>query len=480
MHNVFSGSNALHEYLSPEAHPPLPLVEIPKELNPYAERGVRIFAKCMFLLPLGNIKSIPAYQMLRDASAHGTLDTVHTLIENSSGNTVYSLTTLARLFGITRTRAIVSNEVSRGKLALLRLFGTEIEVNEEPICPDPRDTTSGIYKARVRGEIDGWCNPGQYDNPANPSSHEQSTGPQLYTQLGNRIDIVCAGLGTTGTLVGIGTYLKKVLPTVRIVGAVRAPNNPVPGVRTKNLLSQIAFPWDTVADRVHTVGTKDAFLASLSLIRVGILGGPSSGFALAGLLAELERMDADGTLDTAIQKNGELITVFICPDGPLPYVDEYFEYLDASHFPTIEHEELLRSTQSGIPDTSEEVSPTDAYAALYDHEPSALWDAVRAQTEVTHRPKAALLDVRTQEEYTDAHLPGAQNVTHTHALEVVDTLVSEHTGKTIYVICKSGRRSALVTRALRAKGANAFSIRGGMIEWSAQELPRIRPRVCTT
>ncbi|MBU6310772.1 pyridoxal-phosphate dependent enzyme [Patescibacteria group bacterium] len=469
MHNVFSGPHALLEYLSPEKHPPLPLVELPPALNPYAERGVRIFAKCMFLLPLGNIKSIPARQMLLDAAARGALNSVHTLIENSSGNTVFSLATLGRLFGIPRTRAIVSHEVSKGKLALLRLFGTEIEVNEEPICPDPRDATSGIYKARVRGAADGWCNPGQYDNPANPAAHEQVTGPQLYAQLGSRIDIVCVGLGTTGTIVGIGTYLKSVVPGVRIIGAVRAPNNPVPGVRTKNLLSQIAFPWNAVTEYVHTIGTKDAFRTSLALVRAGILGGPSSGFALAGLLAELERMDTDGSLDAAVQKHGELITVFICPDGPLPYIDEYFEYLDPGDFPRIEHEELLARPE-GVLDS--EIIPTvdalTAHAHLY--EPGT--QQMRADT--------VLLDVRSADEFLDVHLPGALHIPHTEALAAIDTLLATHADKRMYVVCASGRRSALVTQALQARGAHVVSLEGGIIAWSEKDLPRVRPQSCMT
>lgn len=468
MYNVFSGPQALREYLSPDAHPPIPLVELPPSLNPYAHRGVRVYVKCMFLLPLGNIKSLPALSMLTQAHSTGALDGVDTMIENSSGNTVYSLAVLGRLFSIPRTRAIVSHEVSRGKLALLRLFGTEIQVNEEPICPDPSDTTSGIYKAREYGMQPGWFNPGQYDNPSNPGAHEAVTGPQLYEQLGTTLDILCAGLGTTGTLVGTGTYLRKHIPDLRIIGVVRAPNNPVPGVRTKNLLRQIAFPWESTATRVHTVGTKDAFKASLELIRIGILAGPSSGFALAGLYAELAALDEARELDSYIQKRGSLTAVCVCPDGPLPYVDEYFEYLDPTDFPIIENEELLaRATPGGTNvATAPTISVSDAHHALYKPNSQTLRDNI------------VLLDVRGIDEFTDAHLHGATHLPHTDALAQAQALATKYAGVTVYTICRSGKRSALVTAALHQYGIRSYSIEGGMIAWSELNLPRVQPTIC--
>ena len=175
--NVFSGPDAVKDFLNPDCNPPLPLVEIPKHLNLFAKDGVRVFAKLMNFLPLANVKSLPAYNMLLEKENGGGLDGITSLIENSSGNTVFSLAVIGRLFGIAKTKAIVSHEVSWGKLQMLRFFGTEVMVNEEPICPDPSDKESGIYKAKQIGEQEGWFNPGQYDNEANPRAHEQWTGP---------------------------------------------------------------------------------------------------------------------------------------------------------------------------------------------------------------------------------------------------------------------------------------------------------------
>ena len=147
--NTYAGPNAILDFLNPDNAPYIPLVELPESLNPYTDKGVRIFAKLMNMLPLMNVKSLPAYNMLLDQKSKGELSGIDTVIENSSGNTVFSLAVLARLMGIPRTKAVVSHEVTKGKLNLLRLLGTEIIVNEEPICPDPSDPTSGIYKAKV-------------------------------------------------------------------------------------------------------------------------------------------------------------------------------------------------------------------------------------------------------------------------------------------------------------------------------------------
>src|SRR5262249_36822429 len=110
--NVFSGPSAIKDFLDPR-NAVTPLIELPERLNPLAQDNIRIFAKRMDLLPLGNVKSLPAFHMLQAAQ----LDGIHTLIESSSGNTVASLAILGRLFGVPQTKALVSNEVNSGKLA---------------------------------------------------------------------------------------------------------------------------------------------------------------------------------------------------------------------------------------------------------------------------------------------------------------------------------------------------------------------------
>lgn len=101
--NFFEGPNAIRDFLDPGNLPPLPLVELPASLNPYAADKVRVFAKLMNLLPLANVKAVPAFNMIREKSRRGELRGIERLIENSSGNTVSSLAIVARHFGVDKT-----------------------------------------------------------------------------------------------------------------------------------------------------------------------------------------------------------------------------------------------------------------------------------------------------------------------------------------------------------------------------------------
>src|SRR3954449_9008960 len=117
---VFEGSSSVRDFLDPDKNPPLPLVELPEDLNRFRGERVRVFAKIMYLLPLLNIKSLPAMNMLLEAESNGKLEGVHTLVENSSGNTAFSLAVVARYFGISKVTAIVPWDIAPGKLDLLR------------------------------------------------------------------------------------------------------------------------------------------------------------------------------------------------------------------------------------------------------------------------------------------------------------------------------------------------------------------------
>ena len=123
---------------------------------------------------------------------------------------------------------------------------------------------------------------------------------------------------------------------------MRAPDNYVPGVRTEKLLKVVGFDWRKHVDQIEGIETAQSYQLSLEMSRSGLIVGPSSGLALAGLLQYLQNLKAENRLDEIRnEKTGEVVCVFPCPDGPLPYLDEYFKYVDRSHFPSIRNEELL-------------------------------------------------------------------------------------------------------------------------------------------
>jgi cysteine synthase len=339
--NVFSGEHALRDLMNPGKQPYLPLVEVPGALNPFSGDRVRIFAKLMTFTTLHNVKAIPGFNMVAAAHERGELGGVHTAVENSSGNTVSAIAVAARLFGIETTKAIVPEEISRQKLRLLRFFGITPIVNREPDDPGPEDPTSGIYRAREMGRQDGWFNPGQYHNPDNPEAHRKWIGPQIWEQTGGEVGVFCGALGTTGTIIGNSEYLKGKRDSVQVVGVMRAPGSYIPGPRTEARLRLVGLEWRPHVDAVTEAATPDSYATSLRLSRQGLFVGPSSGLALVGLLDYLDKRKSAGTLDELRNAEGDVVCVFVCPDTPIPYFDEYFRYVDESNFPQIVNEELL-------------------------------------------------------------------------------------------------------------------------------------------
>ncbi len=341
--NVFKGSHSVKNFLNPGKHPMLPLVELPEELNPFAKHNVRIFAKLMTFSPLANVKALPAFNMMQGLYERGELDKVDHIIESSSGNTVFSLALAAHQFGGKKTTSYIPHEISLNKLLMLLFFGVEPIVNQEPPFPDANDPRSGVYKAREKGAEPGWVNPSQYDNPDNPKAHEKWTGKQIWKQTQGKINVLCAGLGTTGTIIGTSKTLKKKNSSIQVVGVIREKDSYVPGVRTKGLLELIGFNWEKHVDSIEYVKTVESYRRSLQLSRNGIVVGPTSGFALSGLEQYIQNRIKNNTLDEIRDKNGEVNCVFICPDSPVPYLDEYFKYLDSSDFPEITNREFLKN-----------------------------------------------------------------------------------------------------------------------------------------
>ncbi|HQU07691.1 MAG TPA: pyridoxal-phosphate dependent enzyme [Candidatus Paceibacterota bacterium] len=323
---MFSGSRALTAFLNPGDNTPSPLVELPASLNPLAGERVRLFAKASFLSPLFNIKQLAAHNLLQTAYDAGKLKGVHTLVENSSGNMALGLAVLARHYGIPRMVAVVPRDIPASKLELLRLFGIDVEFSSTS-----PGGASGIARAKELGAQDGWYNLGQYENDANPSAYEKYLAPEIWKQTDGTLTVFCAGLGTTGTLVGSARYFKKQSPRITIVGVVPRQDS-VPGVRSERRLREVGFKWEGTLDFHAEVETKDAFKQSLELCRVGLLAGPSSGMALAGLVQVLKAQHNAGTLDALRNARGDVVAAFVCPDTALLYLEKYSTHLDPEDF----------------------------------------------------------------------------------------------------------------------------------------------------
>lgn len=316
--NVFDGPDAVERFLSPENM--APLVLLPRELNPFHADGVKIYAK---VYGATHVKMVTAYGMLQDAKVSGKLNGVHTLVEASSGNTIDALDFLKRFYGIKKLVAVVPFDLAGGKLDAIRLRGMGIEFH----------TGDGIAKAIELGKQKGWLNLNQYANPANPAAHKKWTGRHIFEQTEGLVSVVGVGLGTTGTGVGTSQELRERLGKDRItmVAAVCAPGTMIPGVRSIEGLKDISFDWRPWFDDIRDVTTVEAYTMSRNMFINGIMGGPSSGFALAALLKFLEHEKAGNKLDLHRRgPNNEVIAVFICPDLQHVYQEKYLTHMRLS------------------------------------------------------------------------------------------------------------------------------------------------------
>ncbi len=320
--NVFSGPEAIAKFFDPDANPMIPLVELPPDMNPYAKRGIRIFAKLMYFVPLLNIKSVMAWSMLLDAQAKHQLGEDVTIVENSSGNTAISFGIMGKSLGVKKVVAFVPKDIAPGKLELLRLAGVEVKM----VNPGEK---GGIEQAREATRYDGFFNPGQYHNETNIQAHYKWTGRQIWEQTEGKISLFCTGLGTTGTALGVKSFLRQQGSNAAVIGVIVEDGNAIPGVRTRKRLEEISFDWEPGLDFTVEMNAKESYRQSLALFRHGLMAGPSSGFALAGLLKFLE---SQPDLERFRNVDGEVLAVFVCPDSPYLYSEKYSTILDSEDF----------------------------------------------------------------------------------------------------------------------------------------------------
>ncbi|KAK1453224.1 cysteine synthase K/M:Cysteine synthase B [Colletotrichum melonis] len=491
--NVYTGPDSVRNYFDPDVAPPLPLVEVPEALNPYRQHGVRIYAKMMSMHPANNVKAMPALNLLQNGVVPGKTETI---VEYSSGSTVISMSLASRVYyDVPDVRAFLSNKTSQAKLRLMQFFGLDITLFGGPSQPEPLDPRGGICAARNMGSDKGTAlNPNQYENDDNWKSHVRWTGPQIFKQL-PQISLICAGMGTSGTLTGLGTYFKQAKPSVYRLGVCTAPGDRVPGPRSYALLQPVEFPWRSAVDHVEHVGSQHSYSLSLDLCRQGLIAGPSSGFNLQGLYQFLDKRIAAGNLNELADDSGEIHCVFVCCDLPYQYIDEYFAKLGPEHFPAI-HNENLTKVDLHRYDEAWEKTATEVFMQI----PSA--GAIR--TNETHLPStpryvdtssAALiprlpntiiLDLRQSEDYQMHHVAGSENIPIVESSDwkpfsdskVLEQLwlklettfdsnkdvgkeLEEYRQKPILVLCYDGDSARVATSVLRAKGFEADSVRGG-------------------
>ena len=260
-----------------------PLVEL-QSLSP--KPGVRLFAKLEGQNPTGSVKDRIARYMIEAAEASGELTPDRTVLEPTSGNTGISLAMICRLKGY-RLKVVMPESVSEERSQLLRAFGAEIVLSD-----GLRGTNGSIAVAQQLAADDpSYYMPYQYGNEANPRAHYETTGPEILRDL-PEVDVFVAGLGTGGTLTGVGHFLKERKPEVKVVACVPHPGDLVQGLRS---LEEGFIPPvldESVLDGKIVVDSRASFAATKELTQAeGIFAGVSAGAILRTAQRVAERLD---------------------------------------------------------------------------------------------------------------------------------------------------------------------------------------------
>lgn len=275
-----------------------PLVAL-HQLNP--NPAVRLLAKLEGNNPGGSVKDRTAWWMIRAAEVSGLLTRDKTILEPTSGNTGIAMAMLAAARGY-RIRLVMPECVSMERRAVLEAYGAELVLS-----PAHEGTDGAIRLAhRILAEEPArYFMPNQYDNPANPAVHYETTGPEIWRQTAGEVDVFVAGMGTSGTLMGVGRYLREKKPGVRIVGIEPRLGHKVQGLKNMQEAIVPGIYREIELDRKLTVDDDEAFETARQLAaREGIFAGMSSGAAVAGALRVAAEMSG-GTLVVLLPDRGD-------------------------------------------------------------------------------------------------------------------------------------------------------------------------------
>ena len=285
-----------------------PLVELTHITKQFPEH-IHIYAKLERFNPGGSVKDRPALRMIQEGIASGQLTHDKTILDSTSGNTGIALAMIGAALNY-KVRLVMPGNVSDERKRICRAYGADL------IFSDPLEGSDGaILEARriYAADPNRYFKPDQYNNPANPKAHEESTGPEIWRDTEGKVTHFIAALGTSGTLVGTGRFLKRSNPDIQIIAA--EPDSPFHGIEGLKHIESSIVPgiYDaSVYDQKVGISTDEAYDFTQRLAsEEGLLCGQSCGCAIAAAIRIAEGLASEG-------KAGHIVAIF--PDGGEKYL----------------------------------------------------------------------------------------------------------------------------------------------------------------
>ena len=331
-----------------------PLLRLSTTLDDLAAAGPIVLAKVEYLNPGGSVKDRIAVRMIEAAEASGELQPGGTIVEPTSGNTGVGLAMVAQARGY-KCIFVCPDKVSEDKRNVLKALGAEVVVCPTAVDPDHPDSYYNVSD-RLASQPGAW-KPDQYSNPHNPRSHYETTGPEVWEQTDGKITHFVCGVGTGGTISGIGRYLKEQNPDIQVIGADPAGSVYSGGTGRPYLVEGVGEDFwpstydKSIADRIIEVSDADSFAFTRRLAREeALLVGGSSGMAAFAAKQLATELAAEGRDDAVI--------VVLLPDSGRGYLTKVFndEWLSSYGFASDNDSEartvgeVLRGKSGQLPD----------------------------------------------------------------------------------------------------------------------------------
>lgn len=272
--------------------------------NLHDNKNIDIFAKIEGVNPGGSIKDRIALKMIENAEKEGNLTADKTIIEATSGNTGIALAMIATVKGY-KAEIVMSEAVSKERRKMIEAFGAKITLTS-----GDNGTDGAIMKVKelVQESPDKYFHTDQFSNESNKAAHYESTAKEIWEQMEGEIDYFVAAIGTSGTLMGVGSYLKKYNPDVKIISAEPVKGHYIQGLKNMEEAIVPSIYKKEILDEIIMVDTEEAFQVARDLARKeGMLVGMSSGAAMLAVLKLIENI-----------KSGRIVTIF--PDRGEKYL----------------------------------------------------------------------------------------------------------------------------------------------------------------